>query len=316
LTTTISNLGGAELEVTDLGLTRTTSGDFVLSTAPETPFTIPAYGLVKILVDYTPAGAGGDSGALEIESDSPGEELVTVSLSGTGVVPPDDECALSVNPLALDFGDVQVDTTKTLTAKLTNAGSLDCEVDATVSPADGAFALVSDGSFIVETGDSVYVRVAYQPLYLGDDAGALDLTSNDPDQADVAVSLSGTGVEADEEEEVGDAVPNLDLDIAKLAVKRRTWLSSRKPVVIMLMVQNNGVVEGDALATVIGVQNGVEVYNESRLVTDATGRKGRTRNLFPTFKPTAPGDVEWTATIDDGDPDEDVATAGIRVMNR
>lgn len=323
LQTTISNTGGAELEVTGLSFRTGTSGDFDLNTAPETPFTIPASGLVKVLVDYTPGGEGGDTGALEVKSDSPGEELVTVSLSGSGVVPAADECAISVNPLALDFGSVEVDAARTLSAKVTNAGSLACEVDAVVSSSDGTFNLVSSDAFTVSPGGSTYVRVEYLPVYLGDDAGTLDLSSNDPDNAAIAVPLSGTGVEAAAEEEeaadeeVGDAVPNLDLDldIGKLAVKRRAWLNADKPIAIRVMVQNGGVTEGDAEATLVGVQNGTVVYNESRLVSDGTGR-GRTACLFPTYLPNAAGNIQWKVTINDGDPDKDVATATTTVMNR
>lgn len=318
LQTTVSNAGGAELEVTGLGFRTGTSGDFDLNTAPETPFTIPASGVVKVLVDYTPGGDGGDTGALEIKSDSPGEELVTVSLSGTGVVPADDECAISVNPLALDFGSVEVDTAKALTAKVTNAGSLACEVDAVVSSADDTFNLASSDSFTVNPGTSAYVRVEYLPAYLGDDAGTLDLSSNDPDNASIAVPLSGTGVEAVAVGgEVGDALPNLelDLDIAKLAVKRRAWLSGGTPIAVRVMVQNGGVTEGEAEATLIGVQNGKVVYKESRLVTDGPG-KGKTMCLFPAYMPQAAGTINWEVTIDDSDSDDDVAKATTTVMNR
>jgi len=129
------------------------------------------------------------------------------------------------------------------------------------------------------------------------------------------VPLSGTGV--DDAEEVGDALPNLelDLDIAKLAVRKRAWKRTGMPIAIRLMVQNGGAVEGDAKATVVGTQNDIEVYKESRMVTDNAG-KGKTAHKFPTYQPKMVGDIEWTATIEDGDPDDDVATATTRVMNR
>jgi hypothetical protein len=317
---TISNLGGAELEVTGLDFTKASSGDFELSAAPTPPFTVGAADSAKVYVDYVPSGAGGDSAALEIESDSPGEELVTVSLSGTGVVPAADECAISVNPLELDFGSVEVAAAKTLSVEVTNAGDVGCEVGATVSSdaassEDDAFVLVSQGSFTVDPGASVDVEVEYLPAYLGDDAGALDLISNDPDSPTIVVPLSGSGV--DDAEEVGDALPNpeLDLDIAKLAVRKRAWKRTGMPIAIRLMVQNGGAVEGDALATVVGIQNGIEVYKESRMVTDNAGQ-GKTAHKFPTYQPRRVGDIEWTATIEDGDPDDDVATTTTRVMNR
>ena len=85
-------------------------------------------------------------------------------------------------------------------------------------------------------------------------------------------------------------------------------LARVKPVGIQLTVRNSGVVEGDVPATVTGVQNGAEVYNETMTVSDAVGN-GRTKFEFPDFIPTDAGDIVWMATIADGDPDADEATA-------
>ena len=103
-------------------------------------------------------------------------------------------------------------------------------------------------------------------------------------------------------------VPPVDLDIAQFKVTKRVRLARVKPVGIQLTVRNSGVVEGDAPATITGVQNGVEVYNETLTVSDAVGN-GRTKFDFPDYIPTDAGDIVWTATIADGDPDDDAATA-------
>jgi hypothetical protein len=59
---------------------------------------------------------------------------------------------------------------------------------------------------------------------------------------------------------------------------------------------------------VTGVQGGVEVYNETLPVSDAIG-DGKSSFKFPSYTPTAIGDIQWTVTIFDNDPDVDVATA-------
>jgi hypothetical protein len=43
-------------------------------------------------------------------------------------------------------------------------------------------------------------------------------------------------------------------------------------------------------------------------VSDAPGN-GQTRWDFPAYTPTASGDIDWTVTIADGNPDDDAATA-------
>jgi PKD repeat protein len=105
----------------------------------------------------------------------------------------------------------------------------------------------------------------------------------------------------------------VDLDIAQFKVTKRVRLARVKPVGIQLTVKNNGTIEGDAPATVVGVQNGVEVYNETATVTDAVGN-GRTKFDFPAYIPTDAGDIVWTATIADGDPDDDTELATTTVV--
>lgn len=111
----------------------------------------------------------------------------------------------------------------------------------------------------------------------------------------------------------------LDLDIAALRVTKRVSFSRVKPVFLKLVVKNGASVEGSALATIIGVQNGMEVYNETLTVTDPVGN-GRTTfddgsvPPVPPYTPMAAGDILWTATIADDDLDLDEATAVTRVV--
>ena len=105
-----------------------------------------------------------------------------------------------------------------------------------------------------------------------------------------------------------DVAPTVaaDLDIKKLKVTKQVRLDKVKPVRIELTVKNNGAVEGDASATIVGEQNGGVVYNETLTVTDPVGN-GQMKAAFPSFTPTMTGDITWTATIVDGDPEADTA---------
>jgi cysteine-rich repeat protein len=112
-----------------------------------------------------------------------------------------------------------------------------------------------------------------------------------------------------------DASGLLDLDIVNFQVTKRVRLGGRKlPLVeIKLTVKNDGAVNHQSRpATVIGVQNGTEVYSTTRPVDDAVGN-GRSKFVFPSFQPDVGGDIRWTATIADDDPDIDLATATTRV---
>ena len=105
----------------------------------------------------------------------------------------------------------------------------------------------------------------------------------------------------------------LDLDIARFRATKRVSLTGNKNTVeISLAVANNGTIDDVCPATVVGMQNSTEAYNETIDVSDAIG-KGSTAFDFQPFTPISDADIVWTVTIEDDDPDVDAATAGTTV---
>jgi hypothetical protein len=195
----ISNLGSADLTVDSLGLSG--SSEFSLPTAPATPFTIAASASLNVSVEYAPLDEGLDNATLAIASDSPGEELVSVALAGTGIPVVVNECVPVVDPASLEFGNIELGSALTLATTVTNNGTLECAVDAAVASTSGEFSLVSASMFLVAPGASLDVEVAYTPLDLGDDAAQLSLTF--PDRT-IDVPLSGSGIDTTDTD--GDGV--------------------------------------------------------------------------------------------------------------
>ena len=110
-TTVISNLGTANLTVTDLIFDINTSNDFDFApNIPALPLVIAPNGSINVEVVYTPSDVGSDSGMLIVVSDSPNEEDFPVSLLGEGLAPPND-CDIVVAPGQHDFGIVKVNET-------------------------------------------------------------------------------------------------------------------------------------------------------------------------------------------------------------
>lgn len=102
----------------------------------------------------------------------------------------------------------------------------------------------------------------------------------------------------------------LDLDIASFKVSKTASLG--KPISIQLSVENPGTVLGQALATVVGSQAGVEVYRWSLNVYDYNG-KAATSFSFPAYRASAVGTINWAVTISDVNPDADLASATTNV---
>jgi hypothetical protein len=61
--------------------------------------------------------------------------------------------------------------------------------------------------------------------------------------------------------------------------------------------------------TVTGKQNGVEFVHQVVKVSDLPGDTKSKKIKLQYYIPTEVGEIAWTATLQDGDPDEDVATA-------
>ena len=204
-------------------------------------------------------------------------------------------CVPFVDPSVLDFGNVQLGDSATASTFVTNNGDETCFVDAQVNNASGEFALVSAASFNVAPTESIPVDVSYTPADLGDDTGQLLLTL--PDSV-ISVQLIGTS-----------SVEFVDLDIKSFRVTNKVSLTKGKGIIdVQLTVENGGDTEGNADATVTGVQNDTVVSTQTVSVTDAVGG-GATRYTFQSYIPDATGDIVWTAVINDGDPDTDAATA-------
>lgn len=111
--------------------------------------------------------------------------------------------------------------------------------------------------------------------------------------------------------ELPDLYPELDLDIADFSVTAEAGLGQlvSTPIRMTVAVQNNGSADLAYLpAKVVGTQNGQVVFTESQVVSDHIDNRQSTFRFGP-YTPTATGDIQWTVTIDDGNPDDDTATA-------
>ena len=225
---------------------------------------------------------------------------MSVALTGTGLLL---VCDIDVNPLSLGFGSVAVGSTATLSTTIGNTGTADCTVSGLTVSGSADFALNPGAPatpFTVAPGATVDVPVDYTPAEAGDDAGSLAIASNDPDENPVSVALTGSGFQTGA----------VDLDIHAFRVTRNTSVekAQTKPIEIKLAIRNEGTVDEPRMATVVGMQNGSTVYSEMMMVSDALNDEPTTW-LFPSYTPTAAGDILWTATVQDDDPDDDTATA-------
>lgn len=300
---TVSNTGNASLTVSSVARCTGTSTEF--SASPAGPFTVAAGARATVTVSYAPGAAGTDSGCFQIASNDGATGTVQVAVSGTGqtaVLAP----RIAVSPTSLSFGTVTVGSSASQTTTVSNAGTADLLVSS-VAPCTGTsaeFAASPTGPFTVAAGGSQTVTVAYAPTSAGTDAGCFQVASNDAATGTVSVAVSGAGQAV--------VAPVVDVDIGRFSVAKRVDLSRGGVVAPRISVVNAGTVAGTVTIEVEGAAGGAVVYTASQDVFVAAGATQRVP--FPAFTPAAPGEITFTATVLDQDPDVDVATAVTRVV--
>jgi len=135
-----------------------------------------------------------------------GQEIVsTNSFEVTQAQEPD----INLDPSSLDFGTVMVGDTPALTTDVQNLGDADLEVTNITLCAGTSTEFLSSSAplpFIVAPGGTEMLSVTYSPTDAGIDAGCLEITSNDPDEATIQLQVSGAVLEI--ESECFDAIDN------------------------------------------------------------------------------------------------------------
>ena len=146
-------------------------------------------------------------------------------------------------------------------------------------------------------------------------APCTDCDDLDPDVHPGAIEICTDEIDNDCDGAVDAGDPdcvNVDLDIVRFRVSNSAKVGSEIKRIQLTVENPNGGGQYMRPAILIGVQNGMEVYNQTRTVFDFAGN-GRSRFAFPSFTPTATGTINWTVEILDNDPDVDTATASTNV---
>ena len=189
---TLENDGNATLKISVMSFNN--SSFFVESPpSPSKPLFVDPESSKDVMIQFSP-NVGGNTditGVLSIGSDrTDSDDAVTVDLSGTGVDQPTPNVVLSTR--RLDFGELRLGETNTLSLTLTNGGNADLVVN-NVSINNTAFELNPPLSvpFTLQPDDQQPVSVRFEPAEVNSYAASLTISSNiDP----ATVELIGEGV--------------------------------------------------------------------------------------------------------------------------
>jgi hypothetical protein len=194
----IVNLGGGLYDLSGAPtIGGTNSSDFLLQTAP--PTAVPDIQSVSGVVSFAPQRAGPRSAEISAKTDSRATPSLAAALTGTGVDP--QTLTLTVNPMQLDFGSIDVGSSKTLDLTVVNNGTDDAPLQPltfsgpnptvfSVAPGQGGAALGP-----LAKGSSLTLAVTFIPAAWGTDTATLEIRACHLCTS-IAVPLSGTGLSA------------------------------------------------------------------------------------------------------------------------
>jgi hypothetical protein len=140
-------------------------------------------------VAFKPAKTGSITGSASIDFSASGKTIaLTVPLSGDGVA---STGTLEVSPTPMNFGDVIVGKSGSLSLKLTNAGNSALTTTRAVVTGSGFSVVGQLSGLTLQPGQSDSVVVVFKPIANGSVSGAVSLITG---LTTTSVALSGSGV--------------------------------------------------------------------------------------------------------------------------
>jgi hypothetical protein len=245
-----------------------------------------------LTVRFTPDVAAPINASLTMATNVPNLPVFSVGLAGTGAVP-----QIVVNPSVLDFGNVPVCLTGTLSFSIANNGGVDLTIFSISSPG-GPFQVAGPAAnTAIAPGSTRTVMVTFAPMAPGQANQTLNITSDDPAIANVQVTLTGVG---NPPPPPAIAVNPMRLDFGRTAVQ--FWTGMRLTIVntgpcqdLMVTLRTSGMpffVTDDQNPQVPPMPQTIGA------TIPGNGSKG----FVVVFGPTMPGQSNGVLTITSNDP--------------
>jgi len=142
-------------------------------------------------VSFKPTKTGAVSGSASINFSASGKTVpLTVSLSGTGVTATG---TLQVSPTAMNFGNVLVGQSGSLSLKVTNEGNSALTTSRGTISGSGFSMIGGISGLTLQPGQSDSVTVVFEPTVTGSASGTISVAAG---SATILVALSGSGTAA------------------------------------------------------------------------------------------------------------------------
>lgn len=279
---TVENEGSADLNISGIAITGDNADEFSQTNDCDSVPVAPG-GTCAVMVSLAPAEEGARTATLTISSDADNDPMFAVDLVGTGVAGP--QLTLAVQTLAIGSADapIEIDQSAAASFMIVSSGSTDVTVASIVLSGDGAadFAITDEDCTAgpLASMSTCDVEITFSPLTAGDKTAVVTVTSNDVDEPEQTVALTGF-VLAGSRPEL--SVPELQIGTSTAPVTVGESSDSE------ISITNTGT---DPLMVVSVVLAGTDAADFSLMEDCSAAPVDRTEEctITVTFAPTSPG---------------------------
>jgi hypothetical protein len=188
----VKNIGTADLDISDISL----SGAIVYMLSPILDNVLSPSESSEFSVTYDPVTYEINTDIVTITSNDPDESIVNINITGAGSAP-----IINIDPVYYDFGVTLVGCDEETSIEISNVGDVDLIVTGATFfvtfPADMIFGLNEETNgllpWTIPPGSFKNISVGHEPLDIIDDAGFVEITSNDPVDSVVTSDQDATG---------------------------------------------------------------------------------------------------------------------------
>ncbi len=279
---TLTNTGGATLNISNIGLTGANTGDYSYTTT--CGLTVAAAGNCTFSVTFTPTATGSRTAAVTITDDAGGSPQA-ISLTGTGAGAP--APAVTLAPPSLTFTSQTINTTSaSKPVTLTNSGNAALTISSIAASAQyGQTNNCPASPATLAAAGTCTINVTFTPTATGTQTGSVTITDN-ASGSPHAISLSGTGA--------GAPAPAVTLAPPSLTFTSQTinTTSASQPVTLTN--------SGNAALTISSIAASAQYGQTNNCpASPATLAAAGTCTINVTFTPTATGTQTGSVTITD-----------------
>lgn len=185
----IQNSGDAPLTIEGVSFDGSRSGAFTIG---EDSLVIERDEVATVDITFAPPTYLAYTDTIIVHSDAPDEEEVVVRLFGEGVDGPKPD--ISVTSLSYEFDEAYIGTESYQVFEVENKGEGDLEITGVSIDGSSTFSLLDALEGQTITGGSVFsTALVYAPDDEEGDNATLTITSNDPDEETLTITLLGNG---------------------------------------------------------------------------------------------------------------------------